>query len=143
MAASFQVTFDCADPDAQAAFWAAALNYIVQPPPAGYDTWEAFLVAHGMADRVGTASAIVDPDSVGPRIFFQKVPEPKAVKNRVHLDLTIWDPRRHGPEERHERVDAAATRLVGLGATRVRSMEEYGERWTVMLDPEGNEFCVH
>jgi len=143
MAASFQVTFDCADPDAQAAFWAAALDYIVQPPPAGYDNWEAFLMAQGMADRMGTASAIVDPDSAGPRIFFQKVPESKAVKNRVHLDLNIWDPRRHRPEERHERVDAAAMRLVGLGATRVRIMEEYGDRWTVMLDPEGNEFCVH
>ena len=60
MTASFQVTFDCANPDAQAAFWAGALDYIV-PPPVGYDSWEAFLVAHGMAERVGTASAIVDP----------------------------------------------------------------------------------
>ena len=149
MGARFQVTFDCADPDAQATFWALALDYVVQPPPPGHESWEAFLAAHGMAERLGMASAIVDPEGVGPRIFFQRVPEPKTEKNRVHLDLNIAAPRRLGseehldPEERQQPVDAAVARLVGLGATRIHSMDEYGDRWTVMLDPEGNEFCVH
>jgi glyoxalase superfamily protein len=78
MAVRFQVTFDCADPDAQARFWAAALDYIEQPPPEGFPDWQAFLAQHGMADRIGTANAIVDPDGAGQRLFFPKVPEPKT-----------------------------------------------------------------
>src|ERR1700681_3019132 len=99
MATSFQVTFDCADPDAQAEFWAAALGYVLQPPPAGFSDWPSFLAAQGMADLVGTASAAVDPAGVGPRLFFQRVPEPKTAKNRMHLDLNVSDKRQVGPEE--------------------------------------------
>jgi hypothetical protein len=142
MATSFQVVFDCADPDAQAAFWAAALGYIVQPPPEGYESWEAFAEAHGMAEIIGKASAVVDPDGKGPSIFFQKVPEPKVAKNRVHLDLNVSDRRKVGAEEGRKRVAAEVERLVGLGAGKVQDYDEHGEIWTVMRDPEGNEFCV-
>jgi hypothetical protein len=141
MATSIQVVFDCADPDAQAAFWAAALGYIVQPPPEGYESWEAFAEEHGMAEMIGNVSAVVDPDGKGPRIFFQKVLEPKTVKNRVHLDLNVSD-RRVGAEAGQKRVAAEVERLIGLGAAKVGDFDEYGETWTVMRDPEGNEFCV-
>jgi len=142
MAVPFQVTFDCADPDAQATFWAAALDYIVQPPPEGYADWPGFLAAHGITAVAGTASAVVDPEGKGPRIYFQRVPEPKTAKNRMHLDLNVSDKRHVGPEAGQQRVDAAVERLVSLGATRVRVCAEHGEYWTVMQDPEGNEFCV-
>src|SRR5579871_4703131 len=106
MATSIQVVFDCADPDAQAAFWAAALGYVVQPPPEGYESWEAFAEAQGMAEMIGKVSAVVDPDGKGPRIFLQKVPEAKVVKNRLHLDLNVSDRRQVGAEEGQKRVAA-------------------------------------
>lgn len=143
MATKIQVVFDCADPDAQAAFWAAALGYIVQPPPEGFADWPAFLTAHGMADRLGTASAIVDPDGAGPRVFFQRVPEGKVVKNRVHLDISVTGGPRTPLDERRTRVAAEVTRLSGLGARKIREYLEYGEFWIVMADPEDNEFCLH
>ncbi len=65
-----------------------------------------------------------------PTWIFAKAPEPKTAKNRMHLDLTATDP------------EAEVARLVEMGATRVDDMEEYGYTWTVMADPEGNEFCV-
>ncbi len=143
MATQFQVTFDSAEPDELAAFWAAALGYIVQPPPEGYADWPTFLKTQGIEAAIGDASAIVDPSGVGPRVFFQKVPEPKTAKNRMHLDLNVSDARRVGQEEGHRRVDTEAQRLVGLGATQIRVADERGEYWTVMADPEGNEFCIH
>jgi hypothetical protein len=94
-----------------------------------------------MEDMIGMVSAIVDPDKAGPRIYFQKVPEPKTVKNRVHLDLNVAG-RGMPTEERNRQVDAEVERLIRLGATRVGSYEQHGEYWTVMKDPEGNEFCV-
>ena len=88
MAVEFQVTFDSADPAAHAAFWAEALHYALQPPPSGFPSWDAALDAWGVpAERRNDRSAVVDPAGVGPRVFFQKVPEPKTAKNRVHLDL--------------------------------------------------------
>lgn len=142
MAASIQVVFDCTNPDDLATFWAHALGYVLQPPPEGYASWEVFLTEHGMEDMLDSASAIIDPDGVGPRFYFQRVPEPKTVKNRVHLDLNLGGGRSASAEERRRRVDAEVERLIGLGASRLRVAEEHGEYWTVMTDPEGNEFCV-
>jgi catechol 2,3-dioxygenase-like lactoylglutathione lyase family enzyme len=142
MATSIQVTFDCADPDALADFWAAALHYVKQPPPEGYASWEAFLAEHGMGDLIGTASAIVDPDRAGPRFYFQRVPESKTAKNRMHLDLNVPEVRRVGMEEGKRRIVAEVNRLEELGAVKVGTYEQHGETWTVMKDPEGNEFCV-
>ncbi len=84
MARDVQITFDCADPAALAAFWAEALGYRLQDPPGGFATWDEALEAMGVPpENRNDASAVVDPDGAGPRLFFQRVPEPKRVKNRV------------------------------------------------------------
>lgn len=144
MATSIQVVFDTADPDAEARFWAAALGYQLDAPPAGFATWEAFLLAQGVPEeRWNDASAIVDPEGKGPRFFFQRVPEGKTAKNRMHLDLNAGGGRGVELAERKRRVDAEVVRLKALGATDERgAMEREGEYWVRMNDPEGNEFCV-
>lgn len=143
MAFAFQVTFDCADPDQLARFWAAALGYQLQPPPKGFATWEEWLIAQGFAeDQRNSASAIVDPEGAGARIYFQRVPEPKITKNRVHLDVNVGGGLGVPLADRRVRVNAEADRLVGVGASRMRAVEERGEYCVVMQDPEGNEFCL-
>ncbi len=143
MGTTFQVTFDANDPDRLATFWAAVLGYKLQDPPAGFDTWDAFLASIGIPeDQRNSASAIVDPDGKGARIFFQQVPEAKEIKNRVHLDVSVTGGPESPLDERKRKVDAVAERLMGLGARLVGPKEKRGEYWAVMLDPEGNEFCV-
>jgi Glyoxalase-like domain len=144
MATGVQVVFDCADPARLARFWTEALGYKLEDPPNGYDRWEDWLREQGIPEeRWNDANAAVDPDGRGPRIYLQRVPEAKTVKNRVHLDLNISGSRSVPMEERRRRVDAEAERLLGVGATRLRAVEELGTYWVVMQDPEGNEFCVH
>jgi hypothetical protein len=144
MAREVQATFDCADPAGLAAFWAAALGYQVQAPPAGFASWEEALDALGVPpERRNDASAVVDPEGSGPRLFFQRVPEPKQAKNRVHLDVRAA-PGLQG-DERMAALEAEAERLVSLGATRLRRHEPappLGAGHIVMADPEGNEFCL-
>ncbi len=136
-----QIAFDCADPAKLAAFWAAALpGYSLQEPPAGFETWGAFLEAqHVPKEEWNSRSALVGD---GPRLFFQRVPEPKSAKNRVHLDLHSGG----GPSvplaEQQARIAQEVARLGALGATVVEEHAEMGVAWTVMLDPEGNEFCA-
>jgi hypothetical protein len=144
MATSIQLVFDTANPDREAQFWAAALGYRLQPPPDGFSSWEAFLEAQGIPrDRWNAASAIVDPDEKGPRVYFQRVPEGKTAKNRMHMDLNVGGGRDVPLDERKRRVDAEVARLKALGATDERgAMERDGEYWVRMNDPEGNEFCV-
>jgi catechol 2,3-dioxygenase-like lactoylglutathione lyase family enzyme len=143
MATQVQVTFDCADPAALSTFWAAALGYRLQDPPEGFATWEAFLADLGVPeDEWNSASAVVDPDGGGPRLYFQRVPEPKAAKNRVHLDLNVGGPLGTPLDERKTAVGREAKRMTGIGAEVVREVEERGEFWVVMRDPEGNEFCL-
>ncbi|MGI8682909.1 MAG: VOC family protein [Mycobacteriales bacterium] len=143
MARPFQVTIDAVDPARLAAFWAAALDYEVQPPPAGFASWEEFLGAQGVPrEQWGTASAITDPDGVRPRIFFQRVPEPKRAKNRVHLDLQSGGGPGVPVERQRGAVRAEVDRLVALGATEVSEHADLGVVWVVMRDPEGNEFCA-
>jgi predicted enzyme related to lactoylglutathione lyase len=105
------LSIDCADPVAVASFWSEVLGRPVNP---GADAGHAAIEA-------------TDPAS-GPRLSFQKVPEPKTVKNRLHLDL------------RTDRFEAESKRVIGLGATRVRDIEKSAARWTTFADPEGNEF---
>jgi Glyoxalase-like domain len=143
MTTEFQVTFDSADPGAHAAFWAEALHYVQAPPPRGFDSWDDACDAWGLpAERRNDRAALVDPEGAGPRLFFQKVPEPKTAKNRVHLDLraAAGVPR----EGRSDALEAECARLVALGARRVRRMEPDGidDVCIVMQDPEGNEFCL-
>jgi hypothetical protein len=142
-ARTVQVTFDADDPDAVARFWAAALRYELQPPPPPFATWDEALDAWGVpAAERNDRSAVVDPAGVGPRIFFQRVPEGKTVKNRVHLDVRAA-PGLQG-EERMAALEAEADRLAGLGATRVQRHEpdRSSAGHIVMQDPEGNEFCL-
>jgi Glyoxalase-like domain len=141
MVSAIQVVVDCARPQQQAEFWAAALGYVVQPPPPGYDTWPDLLREMGVPeDQWDSRSAVVDPDGGRPRIFFQRVPEAKAVKNRVHLDIQVGAG--VAAAERPAVVRDEVTRLTGLGARQERVFDEMGEHWVVMTDPEGNEFCV-
>jgi catechol 2,3-dioxygenase-like lactoylglutathione lyase family enzyme len=147
MATRIQVTIDCADPDRLARFWAEALGYRLQEPPDGFDSWQAYWVSRGLPpEEVEDGyDAIVDPDGVGPRIWFQPVPEGKVVKNRLHLDLDVGGGRGAPLAVRRERVDAEADRLAAAGATRFRvlSEEAVDHYAVVMQDPEGNEFCLH
>lgn len=143
MARSFQVTFDAQDTRALAEFWGEALGYVLQPPPEGFDSWEAFADAVGIPEEDrDQLAAVIDPDGDGPRVLIQKVPEAKTAKNRCHLDVVVTD-RSMESAERKAAIDAEAERLVALGATRVESFEEAIGTWTVMQDPEGNEFCLH
>jgi hypothetical protein len=147
-----QVTFDAADPAALSAFWAEALGYVFPPPPGRelgpgddpQEAWERFLDEAGVPEeRRNDASAVQDPDGVGPRLFFQRVPEGKVAKNRLHLDLRAA-PGLAG-DERMAALEAESERLVALGATRVRRFEPsppMSAGHLVMQDPEGNEFCL-
>ena len=111
MATSFQVTFDCTDPDRLATFWAEALGYQKQGPPDGFGSWEEFLTTNNVPEaQWGDFSAIVDPDRRGPRCFFQRVPEPKTVKNRLHLDVNVGGGPGTPAAKCRQRVDAALCR---------------------------------
>ncbi|MFE9258405.1 VOC family protein [Streptomyces sp. NPDC006879] len=145
-----QVTIDCADPGRMVAFWAEALGYVPEPPPGGHASWGAYWEEMGVpaeeleGARENVAESIVDPQGRGPRVWFQKVPEPKTVKNRVHLDLKVGGGRSVPLAVRTERVEAKAQRLLAAGAKVLRVMDEpeMGVYAVVFADPEGNEFCV-
>jgi hypothetical protein len=166
MSRDVQVTFDAADPLAQARFWAEVLGYVIPGPPGvtladGEDpieAWLGFLESVGVpADQRDRASAIEDPDGTRPRVFFQKVPEvsPPELrtppqeglsrpKNRVHLDVRAA-PGIEGSDERMAALEAECERLVALGARRVRRSEPappMSKGFIVMEDPEGNVFCL-
>ena len=137
-----QVTFDCADPRALSRFWCDVLGYEFPPPPPGFASWDAFSASLPEEQR-NSASAAQDPNGVGPRLFFQRVPEGKTAKNRVHLDVRSA-PGLEG-EERMAALEAECERLVALGATRVERHEPnlpVAGGHIVMQDPEGNEFCL-
>ncbi|MBC2904309.1 VOC family protein [Streptomyces cupreus] len=137
----FQVTFDCAEPERLARFWCHVLGYVVPPPPKGFATWDEFDRSL-LPEHQGSGFACVDPSGVGPRLFFQRVPEGKVVKNRLHLCVRVGT----GlvGEERLAALEAECARLVALGAVRVRVLiadADY-ESCIVMQDIEGNEFCL-
>jgi hypothetical protein len=142
MSREVQITIDCADPAALAAFWAEALDYAVQPPPQGFDSWDDALRAFGVPeDEWNSRSAIVADGR--PRVFFQRVPEGKLSKNRVHLDVRIADGQ--AGDERMRTLEAEASRLEALGASRAYRVEPDGRiehGFITMRDPEGNEFCL-
>ncbi|HET7736162.1 MAG TPA: VOC family protein [Nocardioidaceae bacterium] len=138
-----QVTFDCADPAALSAFWREALGYSEEPPPPPFASWDEALDAWDIpAERRNDYGAVSDPENVGPRLFFQKVPEGKTAKNRVHLDVRAA-PGLEG-DARMAALEAEAERLVALGARGLERREPGGvsSGHIVMQDPEGNEFCL-
>ncbi|MBT2511749.1 VOC family protein [Streptomyces sp. ISL-98] len=137
----FQVTFDCAEPERVARFWCEVLGYVVSPVPKGFDTWDDYHRSLPPEHQVQWFSCI-DPSGVGPRLLFQRVPEGKVAKNRVHLCV------RAGTglvgEERLATLQAECARLVALGAVHVRTLlaDDHNESCIVMQDIEGNEFCL-
>ena len=137
-----QITFDANDIDRLAEFWADALGYVLQPPPDGFESWEAFLDERGVPeDERGRLAAIVDPAGAGPRILFQLVPESKTAKNHVHLDVNTSD-QSTDRESRKMRVYAKVAGLESNGAVKGEEFVVHDAHWVVMQDPEGNEFCV-
>ena len=152
MSRHVQVTFDAHDPRALSTFWRDVLGYVHPAPPgvelpAGADplaAWDEFLSRIGVpAEQHNAQSAIEDPDGTGPRLFFQRVPEDKVAKNRLHLDVRAA-PGLSG-ESRMAALEGECDRLVALGATRVRRSEPappMSAGFIVLTDPEGNEFCL-
>lgn len=136
-----QVTFDCADPRAVASFWKAVLGYVDPPIPPGFGSWDEFDGSLPVESR-GSTWVCQDPDGVGPRLFFQRVPEAKTVKNRLHLDVRVAMGMTGA--ERVSTLEDEAARLESLGARRLRLLpaDEENEACLVMLDVEGNEFCL-
>lgn len=145
----WKVVVDANDPHGQADFWAAALGYVVEDNSALIGKLlaagavpEAAVTEHHGRHAFRDLVAVRHPDDpvdetsgtgLGRRLLFQRVPEKKTVKNRLHLDLHPGEGRREGEVARLER----------LGASVQRHVREPSGTWTVMLDPEGNEFCVH
>lgn len=144
MSREFQVTFDCADPAALATFWAEVLGYVLEPPPPGFDSWDAALDAWGVpVERRNDRSALRDPDGSGPRLFFQRVPEGKDAKNRVHLDIRAAVGQTG--DDRMRTLADEAVRLEALGATIAYRVEPDGRMehgFITVCDPEGNELCL-
>ncbi len=133
----FGVTIDCRDPLTLAAFWREVLDYQDDPAPEGYSSWADYDAANGVSDDDAAAGAtIIDPNGAGPRLYFQKVPEVKSAKNRVHLDVTVSESRQWAE------VQAAADRVVGAGGRILRVSDDPNDRFIVVTDPEGNEFCL-
>jgi hypothetical protein len=144
MAYDFQVTIDAADPHAQADWWADALRWVVEPTDEafirrmiaeGYATDDDTTLHHGeLVWRSGAAIFQPDPPGGAPprRVLFQHVPEPKTVKNRVHLDVRVGA----------ENVEAELIRLTAKGATVLHRGRQGPYAWVTVADPEGNEFCI-
>jgi hypothetical protein len=136
----FQVTFDCAEPVRVARFWCEALGYVLATPE-GFDSWDDFERSQPL-EAQGSWCASMDPSGAASRLFFQRVPEGKVAKNRLHIDVRIAT----GliGDERLAALEAECTRLLPLGAVRVRLLvaDEENESCIVMQDVEGNEFCL-
>lgn len=140
MAYTFQVTVDCADPHALADWWAEALGWQAEPSD------EAFIrkmVDSGYASDSDTKThrgvlvwregqAINHPEGSAPRMLFQLVPEPKTVKNRMHVDIRVGE----------SNIEREVERLATAGATELHRGRQGPHWWVTMTDPEGNEFCV-
>ncbi|MFD3793294.1 VOC family protein [Streptomyces californicus] len=136
-----QITFDCASPQRVARFWCEVLGYVVPPPPQGFDTWDAYEQSRSPEKR-DSGFVCQDPNGVGPRMYFQRVPEGKVVKNRVHLCVRVGTGLVGA--ERLAALEAERDRLIPLGAEceRVLLADEQNESCIVMRDIEGNEFCL-
>ena len=139
MTPGLQIAIDCHDPHALVRFWAAVLEYEVEDHHDGIEEivgkgWASYddtvLIDGRRAWRIAAACRHADPGR--PRVLFQQVPEPKTVKDRIHLDLHV------GEGER----DAAVERALALGATFLWNGQQGPQTWVTLADPEGNEFCI-
>jgi len=141
MAYTFQVTLDSTDPHVLADWWAETLGWEVEPQDEGFIR-KMVAEGHATDDQTTThrgalvwragAALMPPPDSGRPRMFFQAVPEEKAGKNRMHLDIRVGD----------DDVAAVVDSLISRGATKLYDDRQGPHAWTTMTDPEGNEFCV-
>jgi environmental stress-induced protein Ves len=142
-ATTVQVTVDCADPQSLARFWESALHYVPQPPPKGHQTWASWLAATGVPrSEWNDGASVSHPGGTGPTLYFQRVPEPKTVKNRLHLDLDIA----LGTDSlalRTSDIEAEVSRLTALGAVVIGRATDQDHFHVTMADPEGNEFDLH
>ena len=153
MSIPFQLVIDCQDPELMAVFWAAALGYALESPPAGFATWDDWRRDIGFPEsELGMGpDSIVDPGGKGPRIWFRADEAAKVVKNRLHIDIhvsggrTVVEGRSFPLAARTQRVDAEARRLADLGATITGPLGDDGlDHYAVgMKDPEGNEFDIN
>jgi len=141
MAYGFQVTVDCSAPHDLADWWAETLGWQVEPSDealirslvAAGHAREADTTTHGGVLVWRTGQAIRHPGDAGaPRVLFQLVPEPKAVKNRLHLDVRVGE----------DDPEAVVARLVARGAAELHRGRQGPHTWVTLADPEGNEFCV-
>jgi hypothetical protein len=142
----WQLTVDANDPALLARFWARALGYRPVPPAEPQTTWQAHYRAR-LGEQAAFDDRIFDPAGLGPPVWFQQVPETKAGKNRLHLDLYPTGRDMTLPQQRRiEIVEAAVAELAGLGANverRIRNDDpDDPVYYVVMHDPEGNEFCI-
>jgi Glyoxalase-like domain len=144
VATPWGITFDCADARGLAEFWKVALGYVNAPPPTGWTSWEAWARHFEVPEaELDDGASLVDPDGVLPPVGFLKVPEPKAAKNRLHLDLRVGGGRHVDQALRRERILAMVEQLVAAGGTVLREDTfDGGLDHVVMADPEGNELCV-
>ena len=139
MAKQVGIVIDCRDPGVVGPFWQAALEYVQEPPPEGYASWADWDAEHGGGGD-DDGYKIVDPDGAGPTVFFQPVPEPKTIKNRVHIDIRVSGGGE--PAEQQRRIRAAVPALVAAGATELYTNDDPDDWFITLADPEGNEFCL-
>jgi hypothetical protein len=140
MAHYFQVTIDSAMPHPLADWWAEALGWQREPSDEAFirrmveqgHAQESETMRHNGELVWVTGAAITHPDGGAPRVLFQRVPEPKTVKNRVHLDVRVGA----------ENVEAEVARLTARGATVLHHGQQGPYRWVTIADPEGNELCI-
>ena len=139
MGTRLQVVFDAADPHALVRFWAAAVRYDLEDhsPVVAQLLTGGQIMDEDVVDVEGRQvfrdlAACSDPEGTGPRLLFQRVPDGKTAKNRVHLDLQVGA----------EAAPAEVERLIALGAIVAWTTTDRGPTTTTMQDPEGNELCV-
>jgi hypothetical protein len=140
MATTFQVTIDSTAPHPLADWWAEALGWEREPSDEAFirsmieqgHAHESDTMRHGGELVWVEGAAIRHPTGGAPRVLFQLVPEPKTVKNRVHLDVNVGA----------DRVAAEVERLVARGATVLHEGRQGPHRWVTIADPEGNELCL-
>ena len=140
MAFDIQVTIDCSAPHELADWWAEALGWPVEAQDESFilrmiqtgAASEADTIRHRGALVWKVGAALTSPEPGRPRVLFQRVPEPKTGKNRLHFDVRV------GPERRETEI----ARLLALGATELWRASQGPYEWATLADPEGNEFCV-
>ncbi len=143
MATLGNITFYADDPRALAHFWAEVFGY---PAAEWEDPLRQELLDSGLTqDDLDKRGLAEDPEGIGPRLFFHHAEGPKEGRNRLHLDINVArEP--DDPASNPAALDAEKDRLVALGATVVRLVDQqWGpshERYYQMQDPEGNEFCL-